>query len=193
MRFIVIDGLDGAGKDTHARMVMQKCLDSNQTVILRSHPENDNVYGKKAKEALLGEGKVNKFKASLYYAFDVIRSVHLYHGKADTVIFVRYLFGVAYLPLPIAKLFYKFFSTVLPTSNYMIFLDLDPEESLKRISRREDQEMFENLEDLYRVREKILTLSDGWKVIDTSGSIEEVQEEIEKCLVGDKSGISESD
>lgn len=182
MRFIVIDGLDGAGKDTHALMIKEKCKKCGETVILRSHPENDNIYGRKAKEALLGKGKFNKISASVFYAFDVIRSVHLYYGKADNVIFVRYLFGVAYLPIPLAKLLYKFFSLVLPTSDYMFFLDLKPEEALKRISKREDQEIFENIKDLIKVRDKVMKLSCGWKVINTAGSVLEVQEEMEDIL-----------
>lgn len=182
MRFIVIDGLDGVGKDTYAQIIMKKYLDEGQSVILRSHPEKDNYYGLKAKKALLGKGKLNKISASIYYALDVIRSVRLYHGKADNVIFVRYLFGVAYLPLPLAKLLYKFFSTVLPTSDYMFFLDLEPEEALKRLSNRDEKEMFENLSDLYDVRAKVHKLSKGWKVINTSKSIEEVQLEIDHYL-----------
>lgn len=180
MRFIVIDGLDGAGKDTHAYMLKEKCRDCGETVILRSHPESDNIYGRKAKDALLGKGKFNKIAASVFYTFDVIRSVRLYHGKADNVIFVRYLLGVAYLPYPMAKLLYKFFSLFLPTSNYMFFLDLKPDEALKRISKRDDQEIFENLDDLIKVREKVMKLSSGWKVINTSGNIDDVQEEMEK-------------
>lgn len=179
MRFIVIDGLDGVGKDTHAQMIQQKYLKQDENVILRSHPEIDNYYGRTAKKALLGRGKFNKIKASLFYAFDVIRSVRLYYKKADTIIFVRYLFGVAYLPLPIAKMFYWFFSLVLPTSNYMFFLDVSPEESLRRLSLREDQEMFENLEDLIKVREKALELTtDQWHIINTQGTVEEVHQEI---------------
>lgn len=180
MRFIVIDGLDGVGKDTHAQMIKNKCRQCGQTVILRSHPESDNYYGRKAKKALLGKGKFNKINASLYYAFDVIRSVHLYYGKADNVIFVRYLFGVAYLPIPLAKLLYKFFSIVLPTSKYMFFLDLEPGKALERISKRDQKEIFENFEDMVKVREKVLKLSRGWKIVNTSGSVSEVQKEIEK-------------
>ncbi len=182
MRFIVIDGLDGVGKDTQAQMIKQKYLDTGQSVILRSHPEKDNFYGRKAKCALLGKGKLNKFRASIYYALDVIRSVRLYYGKADNLIFVRYLLGVAYLPLPLAKLLYKFFSVILPTSNYMFFLDLKPEESLKRLSQRDDQEMFENLEDLYRVRKKAVKLTRDWHTIDTESSVEDVYQKINSIL-----------
>ena len=182
MRFIIIDGLDGAGKDTHANLVRDRYLKRGGSVVLRSHPENDNTFGIKAKNSLLGEGILNYIKASIYYAFDVIRSVRKYHGKSDTLIVVRYLMGVAYLPLPLAKLFYKFFSTVLPTSEYMFFLDVEPEESLKRLSKRNETEMFENLDDLVKVREKALKLANNWIIINTCQPIKDVQKQIEKIL-----------
>jgi dTMP kinase len=181
MRFIVIDGLDGAGKDTHAQLIKEK-YEKKGSVILRSHPSNDNSYGVKAKHALLGRGKVNKLKTSFYYALDVIRSVRLYYGKADTVIFVRYLMGVAYLPLPLAKLFYNIFVTFLPSSDYMFFLEINPKEALQRLKKRENEEIFENLEDLIKVRKKALQLTKKWHVINTSGSIDEVQNKINSIL-----------
>ncbi len=182
MRFIIIDGLDGSGKSTQAKLIEKKYLSIGESVILREHPSNDNSYGIKAKKALLGRGKLNKIKASAYYAFDVIRSVKKYNGEAENVIMVRYLMGVAYLPLPLAKILYKFFTLVLPTSEYMFFLDLEPEISLKRMSQRNDQEMFENLEDLIKVRQKAIELTPGWYVINTSGTIDEVQENINSIL-----------
>ncbi|MDI6645072.1 MAG: thymidylate kinase [Methanobacteriaceae archaeon] len=183
MKFIVIDGLDGSGKDTHAQLIKEK-YEKKGSVILRSHPSDDNPYGIKAKKALLGRGKLNKFRASIYYALDVIRSVHMYYGNADTVIFVRYLMGVAYLPTPLAKLFYRVFTLFLPTSDYMIFLDLKPEEALRRLKNREDREIFENLEDLIKVRKKALLLTEKWRVINNSNSIKEVHREIVSFLNG---------
>ncbi|MCC7572886.1 MAG: thymidylate kinase [Candidatus Methanofastidiosum sp.] len=183
MRFIIIDGLDGAGKDTHANLIRNRYVTRGNNVILRSHPENDNTFGIKAKNSLLGKGKLNYIKASIYYAFDVIRSVRKYYKKGDdTLIVVRYLMGVAYLPLPLAKLFYKFFSTILPTSEYMFFLDVEPQESLRRLSKRNEKEMFENLNDLVNVREKALKLANNWNIINTGHTINEVQKEIEKIL-----------
>jgi dTMP kinase len=183
MRLIIIDGLDGAGKDTHAKLIRNRYLKKGDKVILRSHPEDDNTFGKKAKNSLLGEGKLNYIKASIYYAFDVIRSVRKYYGKGDdTLIVVRYLMGVAYLPLPLAKLLYKFFATILPTSQYMFFLDVEPQESLKRLAKRNEKEMFENLDDLVKVRDKALKLASNWNIINTCYSIEEVQKQIEIIL-----------
>jgi dTMP kinase len=182
MRFIVVDGLDGAGKDTHALLIKKKYLDRGESVILRTHPSDDNKYGLKAKKALLGRGKINKIFASVYYAGDVIRSIRLYNKSCDNLIMVRYLMGVAYLPLPLAKIFYNIFALILPTSNYMFFLDVEPEESLKRLSKREEHEMFENMKDLSEVREKQLNLSKGWHIINTCGSIEDVHHQIDTIL-----------
>ncbi len=182
MRFIIIDGLDGSGKSTQARLIQDKYLSRGESVILREHPSLDNSYGQKAKKALLGRGKINKIKASTYYALDVIRSVKKYDGTADNLIMVRYLMGVAYLPLPLAKILYSLFTMILPTSPYMFFLDLEPKESLMRMSARNDEEMFENMEDLVKVRKKALELAQNWHIINTAGSIEEVKGNIHKIL-----------
>lgn len=185
MRFIVIDGLDGAGKDTHAKLIKKRYESIGEKVIFRSHPEDDNPHGRKAKKALLKGGKINHLKASVYYALDVIRSLRLYYWSdpgADTIIFVRYLMGVAYLPSPLARILYHIFSWVLPTTEYMFFLDVSPQESLKRLQMRDEHEMFENLEDLRRVREKALKLARGWHIINTEDPITDVQKRINKIL-----------
>lgn len=183
MRYIIVDGLDGSGKDTHANLIREKYLSKGEKVIVRTHPSNDNNYGIKAKKALLGKGKIKHIMASVYYALDVIRSVRLYHQKAETVIMVRYLMGVAYLPLPIAILLYKLFSLVLPTSNYMFFLDVEPDELLKRLLKRNEHEMFENLNDLIKVRRKAMELAKDWHTINTGQSIELAQRDINNILV----------
>jgi len=184
VRFIVVDGLDGAGKDTHARLIRERYVTKGENVIIRSHPESDNPYGRRAKQALLGRGKINHLKASVYYALDVIHSLRKYYRARDTGTFivVRYLVGVAYLPLPLAKILYKFFATFLPTSPYMFFLDVKPEESLKRIEEREEREMFETLEELQKVRKKALELVRGWHIIDTNRPVEETHAAIQTIL-----------
>ncbi len=182
MRFIIIDGLDGSGKDTHANLVREKYLSKGENIILRTHPSNDNIYGVRAKNALLKHGKINHILASVYYALDVIRSVRIYYGKGESIIMVRYLMGVAYLPFPIARLLYSFFSMILPTSDYMFFLDVEPDELLKRLLKRNEHEMFENLNDLIKVRGKALELAKDWNIINTGHSIEQAQIEINKIL-----------
>ena len=110
MRLIIIDGLDGVGKDTHAELIKKRYEEKGEKVVVRSHPATDNYFGIKTKKALLGQGKIDKIKASVFYMFDVLRSIRKYYGKKDidTLIMVRYLVGTAYLPSKLAKFGYDF-------------------------------------------------------------------------------------
>lgn len=175
MRLIIVDGLDGVGKDTHARLIKQRYKEKGEKVVLRSHPESDNYYGRTSKKALLGEGIINRLIASLFYALDVMNSLRRYYRKptCDTLIMVRYLMGTAYLPRRLTKLGYRFFEKLVPTSEYMFFLDAMPEELFERIKRREKTEMFENPKEFLKARAKALDLADGWYIIDTARSVGE--------------------
>jgi len=175
MRLIIVDGLDGVGKDTHAKLIKDKYEKMGERVILRSHPESDNFFGRKAKKALLGKGKINKLKASIFYMMDVLCSIKKYYGKKeyDTLVMVRYLMGTSYLPERLTQIAYDLFENFVPTSDYMFFLDAPPEKLLKRFEERNELEMFETFDELVKVRKKALFLTDGWNIIDTTGTIEE--------------------
>lgn len=184
MRLIIVDGLDTVGKDTHAQLIKKRYEEKGEVVILRSHPESDNFFGKKAKKALLGHGKINKLKASVFYMLDVLRSIKKYYGKedVDTLIMVRYLMGTAYLPFSLAKVAYRIFENFVPTSDYMFFLDTSPKELLERVKERKETEMFETLDELVNVRKKALMLASDWNIVDTTQSIEQTSAHIEKML-----------
>jgi len=184
MRLIIVDGLDGVGKDTHALLIKKRYEKKGEKVVLRSHPESDNYFGRKAKKALMSTGKINKIKASIFYMFDVLRSIRKYYRRKDidTLIMTRYLVGTAYLPKKLAKIAYHFFLGFVPTSNYMFFLDASPEELLNRVEKRAEKEIFETKNELIKVRKKALFLVKNWYIIDTSGSIEETFSEIQNVL-----------
>jgi dTMP kinase len=184
MRLIIIDGLDGVGKDTQAQLVKERYEQMGDRVIIRSHPEDDNFFGRKAKQALLGHGGLNRLKASAFYMMDVLGSIRKYYRRKDidTLIFVRYLVGTAYLPGRLANIGYGFFENFVPTSNYMFFLDAPPDILEGRVNIREEKEMFETLDKLEKIRKKSLRLVSHWNIIDTSGSIEETFLDIEKIL-----------
>ncbi len=184
MRLIIVDGLDGVGKDTHAELIKKKYEKLGEKVVVRSHPTSDNFFGRKAKKALLGKGKSDKIKAAIFYMLDVIRSVKKYYSRSDidTLIMVRYLIGTAYLPKKIAKVGYSFFFGFVPTSRYMFFLDADPNVLYKRVEQRDESEIFENIEAFKKVRKKALFLVKNWYLINTSGTVEKTFSEIEKTL-----------
>ena len=167
-KFIVFDGLDGCGKDTQVNLIAQMYEENGRKVDIRSHPCSDNKFGRKSKQALLKTGKINHLKATIYYGLDALRSVHMYYYNKDTdvLIFSRYTMAVAYLPDVINVIVYKIVSFVLPKSDCMFFLDVSPEESLRRIqSRNEDEEMFENIDDLRKVRSKTKIATYEWNII----------------------------
>jgi len=184
MRLIIVDGIDGVGKDTHAKLIKERYERMGEKVLLRSHPESDNFFGKKARKALLGKGKVNKLKASIFYMMDVLRSIKKYCGKKeyDTLIMVRYLMGTAYLPQRLAKIAYDLFENFVPTSDYMFFLDAPPAKLLKRFEERNELEMFETFDELVKVRKKALFMAENWNIIDTTGTVEETFSRIENSL-----------
>jgi dTMP kinase len=184
--FIVIDGLDASGKNTQAFKLYNFLRNHRRTVYLRFHPSNDNFFGVKAKQFLYLKGKSAHFAAAFFYMLDVIRSILLYLWRRyDYVIFVRYLMGTAYLPPPLHRIAYRFFTFIVPTSNLMFFLDVNPQEGYRRIRKeRKRREMFESLKELKRIRHKALSLAliGKWTIIDANKPIKVVEKEIRKSL-----------
>ncbi len=167
MRLIVIDGLDGSGKDTQALRLRDYLIARGEQVTLRIHPSQDNFFGRLSKKALTGGGKARRIAATLFYGFDVVRSVLLYCRGNGTVIFVRYTMACAYLPDPLIRPVYAIVDTLLPKSDEMFFLDVTPEEALRRVRRRgEAQEMFETLPHMEKARANALMIAGAWKVVD---------------------------
>ena len=182
-RFIAIDGLDGSGKDTQARLIKEK-YEKEGTVIIRSHPTLDNFFGRKSKSALQSKkSKLNKIIATLCYGADAIRSVIKYYGKADTVIFVRYTLAVSYLKKSISVPVYKLVCFALPVSEYFFYLDVSPEVLIERVKKRNDTaEVFENYDDFVKVRAKAEPVLYNWHVIPANDSPEEIFKRIETIL-----------
>jgi dTMP kinase len=183
---IIIDGLDASGKSTQAHKLFAFLTNHGKTVFVRFHPSSDNFFGVKAKGFLYLKGKSAHFAAAFFYMLDVIRSILFYSWRRyDYIIFVRYLMGTAYLPAPLHRIGYHFFASIVPTSNLMFFLDVTPQEAYRRIQQdRSKREMFENLEELKRIRHKALSLAlvDKWAVMNGDKPVKDVEREIRKLL-----------
>jgi len=195
-KFIVIDGFDGSGKDTQSQFVFEMYKNelnkNNETtsgkVVLRSNPEKDNFFGRQSHKSLLKIGKFNKILATLFFALDIFRSLILYYHKCDVLIFTRYLLSPAHFPRNMVIPVYRFFSFVLPTSDYMFYLDLSPEIAMERITNRNRRknlqyQSFENLESLRDLRKKANLISQDWIKIDGSKDKYEIKEEIKNILL----------
>jgi dTMP kinase len=183
---IVIDGLDASGKSIQAELLAGHLKKQGKTCILRSHPSDDNFFGVKGRDYLFLEGKKAHMTASLFYLADVIRSITLYSWRrVDYVIFVRYLMGTAYLPSPLHKFAYNFFSKVVPTKGSLIYLNVSPVEAFRRVvNNRVKTERFETIDELRKTSDKALELvKDGkWIIVDGDRSIPEVHGDILRAV-----------
>ncbi len=186
MTYIIIDGLDASGKSTQAYRLSRYLNSRGKEFCLRLHPSSDNFFGVKARQFLYSRGKSAHFASAMFYMFDVIRSIILFNArKYGCVIYVRYLMGTAYLPSPLHLVGYHFFALFVPKSNMMFFLDIPPEEAYRRVSTRSEQEMFEGLAELKKIRRKALSLAliGKWTILDAGKPADDVERDILKRLI----------
>jgi dTMP kinase len=170
-RWIVVDGLDGSGKNTVAGWIREHYEDHGSRVVVRVHP-SERWAGRMARKALQSKGLLMYLISTMFFVLDVLLSVTRLRRdlrENDVVIFVRYMMATAYLPRRYARAGYHLFSKVLPVPRRLLLVDVTPEVALRRIACREDrEEMFENLAALNECREKLLMLSNGWAVLDNN-------------------------
>lgn len=173
IRWIIVDGIDGSGKSTIARLMKDHYEEKGDEVYFVAHP-SERLLGKISRKALLGRGSVLKLVATIFFILDVLTSVRLLKAierRYQTAIFVRYLMGTAYLPEKLAPKGYLFFKKLLPLPDRLLLVDIDPKVAMGRIAERDDHlEMFEDLDNLEKIRRKVLLLAgDDWEVVDNSG------------------------
>ncbi len=183
IELIVIEGLDASGKNTQAYLLANFLLDKGKIICIRIHPSNDNAFGAITKRFLQTNSKIAHFGSAIFYILDVVHSIMKYcREDYDYLLFVRYLLGTAYLPPPIDRITYQFFSALLPKPELTIFIDVEPETALKRIALRpySAPEIFETIDSLREIRRKglIMALFAKWHIINGNRSVNEIELEI---------------
>lgn len=184
LKFIVVDGLDGCGKDTHAERIRRLLEEEGGRTTVISHPSG-RLFGRLSKHFLEGSGPVARTFATVFFTADVLVSVAWLKRKGQgTVIFVRYLLGTAYLPEVLAPHGYQFFRKLLPFPDLALFIDIEPEVARRRIaSRGHKPEMFETLQKLAAVRAVVKSLvASEWVTIDNSIDGEKPFESVAEVL-----------
>ena len=145
-------------------------MNRGYSVQLRVHPSNDNWFGRQGRRFLLSEGRSAHLASAIFYIMDVLRSILTSPWRrVNYVIYVRYLMGTAYLPMPLDRVLYLFFEFLLPDPDVKIYLEVSPGEAHKRIKEnRSEQEMFESLEQLEKIGKKVkrLALLHDWIILD---------------------------
>jgi len=184
--FIVIEGIDGTGKSTQARLLGEWFRAQGREVVLSREP-TDGPWGKKLRESastgrLSPEDELQYFLNDRRQHVDELIKPALAEGKV--VILDRYYFStMAYQgargfdPLEIRKRNEEF----APVPDLLLILDLDVDTAHTRIGVRGDTtNEFEKRENLMRCREIFLSLKNEnfVRVIDTQGTLEEVAEKV---------------
>lgn len=191
-RFIVFEGIDGAGKTTQIELLAKRLSESGEVVSITAEP-TDNESGRALRRALSGKEPHSECEMAVMFVFDRIghnAQIEELLAQGKTVICDRYYYStLAYQGKSTDYAWVRAMNIGCPDirrPDACIYLDLTPEESLARISKgREAVEIYENLEKLTEVRDSFFSViedlrADGERifVIKANRSIEEISDEI---------------
>lgn len=193
-KFIVFEGIDGAGKTTQVNLLAKKIKSLGGSVFLTAEP-TELESGKELRRVLGGEIKKSDCEIAVMFTLDrIAHNVHECDGinalldAGYTVLCDRYYYSsLAYQGSVTDYAWVKSLNLNCPEirkPDLCIFLDLTPEQSLQRITKGRDKlEIFENVETLTRVRERFFSVitdlvDDNIAVLDAYRTPEEIADDI---------------
>ena len=176
-RFIVLEGIDGAGKTTQAEL-LSDYLQSNGRRVWRTAEPTPFPTGVALREALGGKVKKTECEMAVMFVLDrIAHNMHPTEGiraileSGQDIICDRYYYStLAYQGHSTDYEWTKAMNLSCPEilrPDLCIYLDLTPEQSLDRISRgRDSVEIYENEETLGKVRRAFMKVFDDLKESD---------------------------
>ena len=196
-RFIVFEGIDGAGKTTQIELLAKRLREQGRAVYCTAEP-TETVSGGLLRDALSGVSHRTVCEMAAMFVFDRINhNVNPVNGiqkmlaEGFDVICDRYYYSsLAYQgsgtdPEWVGNMNLGCPEIMRP--DVCIFLDLTPEQSMARINRgRATQEIYENEEKLTQVRNQFyrvfdqLRERDNIQIVDAYRSVEEIHNDIVK-------------
>ncbi|HID61012.1 MAG TPA: dTMP kinase [Hadesarchaea archaeon] len=187
---ISIEGLDGCGKSTHAKLLARWLRASGHRVVLTDEPTN-GVFGELVKKVLKGELKLPITAEALLFAVDRVQHVKnlitpsVNAGKI--VVSERYVYSsLAYQSARgLSVSWVRKINKYAPKPDLTILIDVPTRVSLARIGSRKLDEFEKDLKLQERVRRNYLHIArqEGLKIVNGSRPRGEVQAEIRE-LVG---------
>ena len=200
-RFIVFEGIDGAGKSTQIQLLANRLKEQGRRVYCTAEP-TESVSGGLLRDALGGVSKRTSCEMAAMFVLDrIFHNVNPVNGiekmLADgvDVICDRYYYSsLAYQGSLIDGTWVRDMNLNCPeirVPDLCVFLDLTPQQSMARISKgRVTTEIYETEEQLTKVRDRFLSVFEGLegrdnvKIVNAAGSIEEIHEHI--CQIVDE-------
>jgi len=162
--FIALEGIDGSGKSTQAKLLSEKLSVKGYSIYETSEP-TDGLVGAIIKKILREHTEISAEALALLFVADRIehaKSIREALAQGKVVISDRYMLStLAYQSAQGVDLgFLRALHGNLPKPDLTLILDIGPEKSLSRISA---DEKFEKLEFLSKVRQRYLELAGAEK------------------------------
>ena len=194
-RFIVFEGIDGAGKTTQIELLTKR-LQADGRRVYRTAEPTESVSGGLLRDALSGVSKRTPCEMAALFVLDrIFHNTNPVNGiekmLADgvDVICDRYYYSsLAYQGSETDERWVREMNLNCPEirrPDICIFLDLTPEQSMERIGKgRVTTEIYESAERLERVRRKFYSVFDALRetdrvcVVNAARTVEEIHEEI---------------
>ena len=198
--FIVFEGIDGAGKTTQINLLADKLRGAGLDPYITAEPTGMET-GKAIRRVLSGAVQKTPTQVAAMFVQDRIDhnvdptegiEVLLAQGKA--IICDRYYYSSLAYQGSLTDFDWVMAANCscpeIRRPDLCIFLDLSPEESMKRITRDRTQvEIYEKADTLTKVRakymnvfEKLSARGEQIEIIDASGNIEQTAEAIGKAI-----------
>lgn len=202
-RFIVFEGIDGAGKTTQVERLKKELTERGEKVYVTAEPTS-LPSGKELRRVLSGEIKKSDCEIAAMFTLDRIAhnldenfGIERLLSEGYIILCDRYYYStLAYQGASVDYAWVRALNVDCPAirrPDLCIFLDLTPEQSMARISRgRESTEIFENTEMLTKVRNSFMRVIDDLgstesiKVIDASSDIDTVAAKILDAVLEQK-------
>ena len=197
-KFIVFEGIDGCGKSTQCRLLLEYLREKGVDCIGTREP-TDSPFGSLIRQCLKGEIETDEKAIAALFAAD--RLDHLFNKKdgildklnrgvtvvSDRYYFSSYAYHGTFMPMDWVIEANRFSAEALrPDLN--IFLDIEPERSAERLARRNALERYEKVEAMTRIREKYFEAFEKLKgrekvcIIQSADSVETTQKAIRAAV-----------
>ena len=172
-KFIVFEGTDGSGKSTQMRL-LGKYLEERGIPVCLTHEPTDSPFGRLLHECMGGRVETCEHTIAALFAADRIDHVcnpaygmlskleSGYTVLCDRYYFSSFAYNGGFVPLEwVEELNRPAMEMLRP--DLVVYLDLSPEESMKRVARRGETERYETLERQQKIRGKFFEVFERYR------------------------------
>lgn len=167
-KFIVFEGTDGSGKSTQMKLLGKYLEERGEKCSFTREP-TDSKFGELLHSCMKREIDTDEYTIAAMFAADRLDHIHNPNGgmkvtleKGVNVLCDRYYFSSfayngGFVPLDwVISINTPAMQALKP--DLVIFIDVDPRESMARVSRRGEVERYETLDKQLKIREKYLEI-----------------------------------